>query len=166
MQRTQGPVNVLEGEEKKTSKHVPPPLNLEHKDPRESREGLKIPPQDRIRDRDRDLPSPLPASMPLPPMSMPTFLSLELSSDRPSPLYIYRPSTSDFPYESSKIKYERLVNFLLLPPKLEAILAFGALACLDAWMHVLTILPLRFLIAVWILAKCIAHATSRGSAVA
>ncbi|KAF1956888.1 DUF747-domain-containing protein [Byssothecium circinans] len=148
-QRTQGQTNPLEGEERRTSKHIPPPLNLEHKDNWDSREVLKVPPQDRV----RDIPSPMPASMPLPPMSMPTFLSLELSSDRPSPLYIYRPSISDFPYESSKIKYERLVNFLVLPPKLEGILAFGALACLDAWMHVLTILPLRFLIAVWILAK-------------
>ncbi|KAJ4295396.1 hypothetical protein N0V90_007408 [Kalmusia sp. IMI 367209] len=131
-------------EEKRSAKHVPPPLNFDHKDTRES---LKAPPQE----RHRDVPSPMPPSIPLPPMSIPTFLSLELSSDRPSPLYIYRPSTADFPYESSKIKYERLVNFLLLPPKLEAILGFGALACLDAWMHILTILPLRFLIAIGIL---------------
>jgi hypothetical protein len=148
-QRPQGQRNVHEGEEKWSSKHVPPPLHLEHSENRESRETLKVPPQERI----RDLPSPMPASMPLPPMSMPTFLSLELSSDRPSPMYIYRSSTSDFPYESSKIKYDRLVNFLLLPLKLEGILAFGALACLDAWIHVLTILPLRFLIAVGILVR-------------
>ncbi|KAF2642829.1 DUF747-domain-containing protein [Massarina eburnea CBS 473.64] len=148
-QRNQRQGNAYEGEEKRSSKNIPPPLNLDHKDNRESREVLKVPPQERI----RDLPSPMSASMPLPPMSMPTFLSLELSANRPSPLYVYRPATSDFPYESSKIKYERLVNFLLLPPKLEGILAFGALACLDAWMHVLTILPLRFLFAVWILVK-------------
>lgn len=140
---SQGYVNE---EEKRSAKHVPPPLNLETRD---ARETLKAPPQD----RHRDVPSPMPPIIPLPPMSIPTFLSLELSADRPSPLYIYRSSTSDFPYESSKIKYERLVNFLLLPPKLEAILGFGALACLDAWMHTLTILPLRFFIAVGILVK-------------
>lgn len=133
-------------EEKRSTKHVPPPLNL---DARDTRDTLKAPPQD----RHRDMPSPMPPVIPLPPMSIPTFLSLELSADRPSPLYIYRPSTTDFPYESSKIKYERLVNFLLLPPKLEAILGFGALACLDAWMHTLTILPLRFFIAIGILVK-------------
>ncbi|PVI05065.1 DUF747-domain-containing protein [Periconia macrospinosa] len=138
-QRSQGQSNAYEGEDKRPTK-----------DNRDQREALKAPPQDRRADNHSPI---LPASMPLPPMSMPSFLSLELSSARPSPLYIYRSSASDFPYESSKIKYERLVNFLLLPPKLEAILAFGAFACLDAWMHVLTILPLRFVIAVWILVK-------------
>ncbi|KAF1977423.1 DUF747-domain-containing protein [Bimuria novae-zelandiae CBS 107.79] len=142
-QKIHGQAHAYE-EERRSAKHVPPPLNLDT-----TRETLKAPPQDRY----RDMPSPMPPVIPLPPMSMPTFLSLELSADRPSPLYIYRPSTTDFPYESSKIKYERLVNFLLLPPKLEAILGFGALACLDAWMHTLTILPLRFFIALGILIK-------------
>lgn len=145
-QGNRGQAQTYEGEERRASKHVPPPLDLGHKD---NRETLKAPPQD----RHRDVPSPMPASIPLPPMSMPTFLSLELAADRPSPLYIYRPSTTDFPYESSKIKYDRLVNFLVLPPKLEAILGFGALACLDSWMHILTILPLRFLIAIGILVR-------------
>ena len=127
----------------------PPPLNLEHKD---KTMGSVMKPS-AASDRHRDAVSPVMASMPLPPLSMPTFLSLELSADRPSPLYIYRPATDDFPYESSKIKYERLVSFLFLPPKLEGILGFGALACLDAWMHILTILPLRFILAVFILSK-------------
>jgi hypothetical protein len=150
--RNRGQGHVREGDtEKRSSKHIPPPLNLDHKD-NIGRSGLKPSGKDRERSRERDS-SPMPASMPLPPFSMPTFLSLELAGERPSPLYIYRPSTSDFPYESSAIKYQRLVNFLFLPPKLEGILGFGALACLDAWMHVLTILPLRFIIAVWILVK-------------
>ncbi|KAJ4991961.1 eukaryotic membrane protein family [Stagonosporopsis vannaccii] len=105
---------------------------------------------------ERLAPSPLletAPALPLPPMSMPTFLSLELSASRPSPLYIYRPSNDDFPYESSAIKYERLLNFLQIPYQLEGVLAFGALACLDAWMHVMTILPLRFLLAVGVLTK-------------
>lgn len=110
------------------------------------------------RRQDRLAPSPLLEAapslpLPLPPMSMPTFLSLELSASRPSPLYIYRPSTDDFPYESSAIKYERLLNFLQIPYQLEGVLAFGALACLDAWMHVMTILPLRFLLAVGVLTR-------------
>jgi hypothetical protein len=144
-QRIQG-LGHANDDEKRSAKHVPPPLNLDNRD---ARQNLKAPPQE----RHRDVPSPMPPIIPLPPMSIPTFLSLELSADRPSPLYIYRPSTADFPYESSKIKYDRLVNFLILPPKLEAILGFGALACLDAWMHTLTILPLRFFIAVGILMK-------------
>ncbi|KAF2020875.1 DUF747-domain-containing protein [Aaosphaeria arxii CBS 175.79] len=139
--------------EKRASRPVLPPLNLEHNN-KDNVPGIT---NSNLRpsvnpEKERD-PSPIPTGMPLPPFSIPTFLSLELSGNRPSPLYIYRPSSSDFPYESSKIKYERLVNFLFLPPKLEGILGFGALACLDAWMHVLTILPLRFLLAVWILSK-------------
>ncbi|KAF2197438.1 DUF747-domain-containing protein [Delitschia confertaspora ATCC 74209] len=134
--------------EHRSGRPVPPPLDLNFKDGTGA-SGLKP-----SREPDpRDIPSPMPSSMPLPPMSMPTFLSLELSADRPSPLYIYRSATNDFPYESSQIKYERLVNFLFLPPQLERILGFGTLVCLDAWMYILTILPLRFLVALWILVK-------------
>lgn len=97
------------------------------------------------------LPSPMPQSIPLPPLSVPTYLQLELASERPSPLYIHRSGSSDFPYESSRVKLERLVNFLTLPPALEQVLWFGALACLDSWLYSFTILPLRFLKAVYIL---------------
>ena len=98
-------------------------------------------------------PSPMPQSIPVPPFSLPTYLQLELSSHRPSPLYIHRSVTSDFPYESSHIKIERLQNFLLLPPQLEQVLWFGALACLDTWLFSFTILPLRFLKALSILGR-------------
>jgi hypothetical protein len=98
-----------------------------------------------------DQPSPIPQSIPLPPMTIPAYLQLELSSTRPSPLYIYRSPASELPYESSKIKFERLLNFLMLPPQLEQVLYFGTLACLDAWLYTFTILPLRFLKAVTIL---------------
>ena len=98
-------------------------------------------------------PSPMPPIIPMPPLSLPTYLQLELSSDRPSPLYIHRSTSSDFPYESSKVKFERLLNFLRLPPLLEQVLIFGALACLDSWLFTFTILPLRFLKAIGILLK-------------
>ena len=97
--------------------------------------------------------SPVPSSIPIPPLSIPTYLQLELSSSRPSPLYIHRSATSDIPYESSRVKIERLQNFFLLPFQLEQALWFGTLACLDAWLYSFTILPLRFLKAVYILAK-------------
>ncbi|KAL1981672.1 hypothetical protein VTN96DRAFT_2335 [Rasamsonia emersonii] len=97
------------------------------------------------------VPSPMPQSIPLPPLSIPTYLQLELSSSRPSPLYIHRSATSDFPYESSRVKIERLLNFLLLPPALEQVLLFGTLACLDSWLYSFTILPLRFIKALYIL---------------
>lgn len=136
--------------EDRRNRHVPAPLNMDHKDG-----SAKPQQQDRRKEgrEIRDLFSPMRAALPLPPMSMPTFLSLELSANRPSPLYIYRASNDDFPYESSELKYQRLINFMKIPVKIEGILAFGALACLDAWMHTLTILPLRFLLAVGILVK-------------
>jgi hypothetical protein len=96
-------------------------------------------------------------AIPLPPMSLHTHLQLELAGVRPSPLYIYRHQGADSPYESSAVKFERLLNALLLPPYLEATLTFGALACLDAFLYTFTLLPLRFLIAIGVLIKWWAH---------
>jgi hypothetical protein len=39
----------------------------------------------------------------------------------------------------------------LLPPKLEGAMIFGVLACLDSWLYIFTILPLRFAKAVGVL---------------
>lgn len=96
-------------------------------------------------------PSPIPPHYPIPPMSAATFLQLELAAQRPSPLYVHQSYASDIPYESSAIKFERLKNFLVVWFLLEKALVFGALACLDAWLWTLTILPLRFLLAVKVL---------------
>ncbi|GAB1195003.1 hypothetical protein APSETT444_004255 [Aspergillus pseudonomiae] len=100
---------------------------------------------------DSALPSPMPPSIPLPPLSVPTYLQLELASGRPSPLYIHPSAASDFPYESSRVKLERLMNFFMLPPVLEQVFWFGILACLDSWLYSFTILPLRFVKALYIL---------------
>lgn len=127
----------------------PAPLKIESTTPREpSSSSFKPPPTP-----DLSHPSPMPPIIPIPPLSLPTYLQLELSSDRPSPLYIHRSASSDFPYESSKVKFERLLNFLRLPPQLEQVLIFGALACLDSWLFTFTILPLRFLKAIGILLR-------------
>lgn len=91
-------------------------------------------------------------TLPLPPLSLPTHLHLELSSNRTSPMYLHRQQADDYPYEPSHVKLERLSNFLLLPPKLERVLCFGALACFDAWLYTFTILPLRFCRAIVVLA--------------
>ncbi|KEY69449.1 hypothetical protein S7711_01991 [Stachybotrys chartarum IBT 7711] len=98
-------------------------------------------------------PSPIPARIPLPPMSLPTHLQLELAAQRPSPLYIHQSHANEIPYESSAVKLERLLNVLLLPAFLERTLYFGALACLDAWLHTFTILPIRFSIALTVLIR-------------
>lgn len=110
-------------------------------------------PVDELRAIEDPNPSPMPKSIPVPPLSLHTYLQLEMSSQRPSSLYIHRSKTSDFPYESSRVKIERLLNFLLLPPQLEQVLWFGALACLDAWLYSFTILPLRFFKALSILGR-------------
>jgi hypothetical protein len=89
--------------------------------------------------------------IPLPPL-LSTYLQLELASSRPSPLYIHRTRANEYPYESSRVKFERLLNFLLVPWNLEPALWFGTLACLDAWLYTFTILPLRFIKAASILA--------------
>ena len=99
------------------------------------------------------LTSPMPPPIPLPPVSIPTYLQLELASGRPSPLYIHGSDSNDFPYESSSAKIERLLNFLILPPSLEQVLCFGTLACLDSWLYSFTILPLRFVKALYILCE-------------
>ena len=100
---------------------------------------------------DEQVTSPLPSSIPLTPLSMPAYLQFELSSSRPPPLYLQNSIPTDFPYESTRVKIDRLLNFLLLPPQLEQVLWFGALACFDAWLYTLTILPLRFVKALYIL---------------
>ncbi|KAI2628216.1 DUF747-domain-containing protein [Xylaria nigripes] len=98
-------------------------------------------------------PTPLPPVIPLPPMSLPTHLQLELAGQRPSPLYIHHSQPTDTPYESSAVKFERLLNALLLPPYLEQVMYFGTLACLDAWLYTFTILPMRFFTAVGVLMR-------------
>jgi len=102
------------------------------------------------------LPSPLPAAIPMPPLSLSTYLQLELSSQRPSQIYIHRSSANDFPYESSRVKIERLLNFLFLPHQLEGVLWFGVLACLDVWLYTFTILPLRMIKSIFILCQSFA----------
>ncbi|KAI4256678.1 MAG: hypothetical protein LQ352_001996, partial [Teloschistes flavicans] len=121
---------------RRNSKSTPKPLHLD---------GTRLGPGHGI---NQDMPSPMPQTIPIPPYSLPTYLQLELSSHKPSPLYIHRSRTSDFPYESSRVKMERLQNFLKVPPHLEGVLWFGFFACLDAWLFSFTILPLRFIKAV------------------
>ncbi|KAI1102711.1 DUF747-domain-containing protein [Jackrogersella minutella] len=125
----------------------PPPLNLSSIAPKPP---VLPPKSDRA---DQSPPSPILPVIPLPPMSLPTHLQLELAGQRPSPLYIHHSQSADTPYESSAVKFERLLNALLLPPYLEHVLTFGTLACLDAWLYTFTILPMRFLIALGVLVK-------------
>ncbi|KAH8896629.1 DUF747-domain-containing protein [Thozetella sp. PMI_491] len=110
-----------------------------------------------------ELPEPqaMPPTVPLPPMSIPTVLQLELAGQRPSPLYIHHSYASDLPYESSAIKFERLKYFLQLPFFLERTLHIGALACLDAWLWTFTILPMRFCLALGVLIRWWAYVVGK-----
>ncbi|KAL8696450.1 MAG: hypothetical protein Q9224_002791, partial [Gallowayella concinna] len=127
---------------RKSSRSTPRPLHLDER---------KLGPRHAA--PDEPMPSPMPQSIPIPPYSFPTFLHLELSSRKPSALYIHRSRVSDFPYESSRVKMDRLRNFWGVWATLEWTLLFGFLACLDAWLYSFTILPLRFLIAVGMLVQ-------------
>jgi len=91
--------------------------------------------------------------VPLPAFSLPTYLQLELAAERPSALYVQRTVNGEFTYASSEIIFERILNFLTLPRKLEQMLLFGALACVDAWLYSFTILPLRFIKALWMFSQ-------------
>ncbi|KAI5807346.1 eukaryotic membrane protein family-domain-containing protein [Peziza echinospora] len=57
------------------------------------------------------------------------------------------------PSDSPDLILERITNFVFLPPSLERALWFGMFACLDSWLHTFTILPLRFVRALWLLVK-------------
>lgn len=135
---------------------LPKPAPLDFDNPPKPTQPNTKPTQARPTERERrETPpsTPLPPTIPLPPMSLPTHLQLELAGQRPSPLYIHHSQPDDAPYESSAVKFERLLNALLLPPYLEQIMYFGTLACFDAWLYTFTILPMRFLSALGELIK-------------
>lgn len=107
--------------------------------------------------------TPTPSSFP--PLPLQTYLSLALASptsNAPPTTFPSResgpnPSTSvhnppqHHPDDSAAIAFERITNFLILPGKLEGALWFGMLACLDSWLYMFTILPLRFVRALGVL---------------
>jgi len=141
----------------------PAPLNLDGRSNHDSATskiaGLTGPPRN---DKAEPAPpSPIPPAIPLPPMSIPTLLQLELAGQRPSPLYIHHSYTTDIPYESSAVKFERLKNFLLVPWFLERVMTFGAAACFDAWLWTFTVLPMRFCIAVSVLVQWWAYVVGK-----
>ncbi|KAK0744554.1 eukaryotic membrane protein family-domain-containing protein [Apiosordaria backusii] len=135
----------------------PAPLELEGRGNQPSGTSKQQPAPRRSDAVDSIPPSPVPPSIPLPPMSVPTLLQLELAGQRPSPLYIHHSYTTDIPYESSAVKFERLKNVMMLPWFLERTIIFGALACLDAWLWTFTILPMRFCISLSVLVQWWCH---------
>lgn len=101
-----------------------------------------------------------------PPLPLQTYFSLALASPTshapPSASYSsQKPGLTqsanthnlpqNHPDDSTAIAFERITNFLILPGKLEGALWFGMLACLDSWLYMFTILPLRFVRALGVL---------------
>ncbi|KAK6526061.1 hypothetical protein TWF281_011100 [Arthrobotrys megalospora] len=68
-------------------------------------------------------------------------------------LYLSLATTPASKYDlvSAELRIEKLMNFLSLPLYLEGALWFGSFACLDGWLWNFTILPIRFLTALWLL---------------
>ncbi|KAL9940134.1 hypothetical protein V8E36_000839 [Tilletia maclaganii] len=54
---------------------------------------------------------------------------------------------------TQEIKYERVSNFMSVPLAVEKIMFFGMAVCLDSFLYTFTILPLRFCIAIFRLAR-------------
>lgn len=69
---------------------------------------------------------------------------LDLRGSKPDAGTAYGPPPHH-PNDSAALALERLQNFITLPPHLEGAITFGVLACLDSWLYIFTILPLRFL---------------------
>ncbi|KAJ1548901.1 hypothetical protein HK405_013225, partial [Cladochytrium tenue] len=60
--------------------------------------------------------------------------------------------SSDFD-ESYDVKKERVQNFLAVPMELEKLMTFGYFICLDSFLYIFTILPMRIAIASWTLLR-------------
>ncbi|TGZ85261.1 DUF747-domain-containing protein [Ascodesmis nigricans] len=100
-----------------------------------------------------------------PPLPFHSYLSLALSSNSQTPgegagpgLFSPRKTEGNIhgppphhPDNSAALALERLQNFFTLPPVLEGAIVFGCFACLDSWLYIFTILPLRFLRGLWVL---------------
>ncbi|KAL6310469.1 DUF747-domain-containing protein [Sparassis latifolia] len=102
-------------------------------------------------------PTPISSSPPLrsspPPFStsFPSFTSSEFLHEPPFSLWEYLQEellATDFD-SHQELKWERVSNFLSMPLALEKIFLFGFVVCMDSFLHTFTILPIRFVLALW-----------------
>jgi hypothetical protein len=56
-------------------------------------------------------------------------------------------------HDNQDAKYDRIVNFLNVPKQMESFMIFGYLICLDSFLYLFTILPLRIILTVVALLK-------------
>ncbi|KAI8925644.1 eukaryotic membrane protein family-domain-containing protein [Entophlyctis helioformis] len=110
-------------------------------------------------------PAPPAAPAPTPAPALPsssTTATLQPSAAQPGPIsraidslwdYVKGELTSGDFDESQDLKTERIRNFLNVPLEIERLMYFGYLICLDSFLYIFTILPLRILIAIWCIIK-------------
>jgi hypothetical protein len=75
----------------------------------------------------------------LPPVSLSTFLRVELTRD-----YLLEQDEDRF-----TAKREKIYSFFKIPREVEKFMAYGFFQCADSFLFVFTFLPLRFLMALW-----------------
>ncbi|ORX51242.1 DUF747-domain-containing protein [Hesseltinella vesiculosa] len=108
---------------------------------------------------------PPPPSVSQSPLTLPPVCSPPLSPDPTSPSTAstwvqHMPSMSFWDYlrdeltvsdfdSTQEIKRERITNFLAVPGSLEKLMGFGFVVCLDSFLYMFTILPLRFGLALY-----------------
>lgn len=141
-------------------------ISLSSRNNAHSRRDSNPPPSAHLPTTTHLLKSATPTPSSFPPLPLQTYLSLALASptSHTSPATFTSsqklgpiPSTNTHnlpqhdPDDSAAIAFERITNFLILPVKLEGTLWFGMLACLDSWLYMFTILPLRFVRALGVL---------------
>jgi hypothetical protein len=56
-------------------------------------------------------------------------------------------------HDNQDAKYDRIVNFLSVPKQMESFMIFGYLICLDSFLYLFTILPLRIVLTLLALLK-------------
>ena len=90
----------------------------------------RLPPKNATRmPESHGTPEPTAAPIDGPPLSLWDYLQIELTA-----------TDSD---EAHEFKRERVKNFLMLPEALERTLWFGFVVCLDSFLYIFTILPMR-----------------------
>ncbi|XP_065348068.1 protein TAPT1 homolog [Cloeon dipterum] len=80
-----------------------------------------------------------PSSRPMRPVTLGTFLRVELTRD-----YLLEQDEDRF-----TAKREKIYSFFKIPREVEKFMAYGFFQCADSFMFVFTFLPLRFAMALW-----------------
>ncbi|KAL0072668.1 hypothetical protein AAF712_000431 [Marasmius tenuissimus] len=101
------------------------------------------------------LPSPIPSRLPSPAIPVsptsPTFYQGYQHDPPPFSLWDYlREELLATDFDShQELKWERVSNFLSIPLAMEKIIGFGFILCFDSFLYTFTVLPIRFVLAMF-----------------